>query len=92
MKQVCNNLNNVCFFLKGMVWPQEGMHPILKTVGLFLPLSLSTESIRALTARGWDIHHRTVYIGFISSCLWMLFFIIAIRVVVRVKKGLRATK
>ncbi|XP_075229050.1 ABC transporter G family member 23-like [Lycorma delicatula] len=72
----------------GMVWPQEGMHAILKAVGWLLPLSLSTEAIRALTARGWTIDHPTVYYGYISTIVWILIFILAVRCIIKVR-GLR---
>nr|AIN44125.1 ABC protein subfamily ABCH [Laodelphax striatellus] len=72
----------------GMVWPQEGMHTILKSVGWLLPLSLSTEAIRALTARGWSINHPTVYYGYISTIIWIFLFILLIRLVIKFR-GLR---
>ncbi|XP_054276037.1 ABC transporter G family member 20-like [Macrosteles quadrilineatus] len=76
----------------GMVWPQEGMHPVLRSVGWLLPLSLSTESIRSLTARGWTIHHRSVYYGYISTLIWIAVFLAAITAVVRIKRGIRSSK
>lgn len=75
--------------MSGMLWPQEGMHTILKTIGWLLPTSLPTEAMRALTARGWGIEHPTVYKGFISSTMWILFFCFMTRLVIGAKKGLR---
>ncbi|KAL1130556.1 hypothetical protein AAG570_011802 [Ranatra chinensis] len=76
--------------MSGMLWPQEGMHTILKSIGWLLPTSLPTEAMRALTARGWGMDHKTVYKGFISSCVWILFFCVMTRFVIKIRKGLRA--
>lgn len=76
----------------GMVWPQEGMHPVLRSVGWLLPLSLSTESIRSLTARGWGIEHHSVYYGYISTIIWTGVFLAAISLVIHLKKGIRTSK
>ncbi|XP_046683671.1 ABC transporter G family member 23-like [Homalodisca vitripennis] len=76
----------------GMVWPQEGMHPVLRSVGWLLPLSLSTESIRSLTARGWGIRHHSVYYGYISTIVWIAVFLAAITMIIRIKKGIRTSK
>ncbi|CAH1388573.1 unnamed protein product [Nezara viridula] len=76
--------------MSGMLWPQEGMHTLLKSIGWLLPTSLPTEAMRALTARGWGIEHPTVYKGFISSSMWILFFCLMTRLVIKARKGLRA--
>uniref|UniRef100_A0A146L9A1 ABC transporter G family member 23 n=1 Tax=Lygus hesperus TaxID=30085 RepID=A0A146L9A1_LYGHE len=76
--------------MSGMLWPQEGMHNLLKSISWALPTSLPTEAMRALTARGWGIEHPAVYRGFLSSMFWIFFFCLMTRLVVKARKGLRA--
>ncbi|KAL1445882.1 hypothetical protein WDU94_003553 [Cyamophila willieti] len=75
--------------LSGMIWPLEGMHWILRSVGWALPLTLPTEAFRGISARNWPITHPTVYKGFFSSLGWMGFFLLMTFVAVQFKKGLR---
>uniref|UniRef100_T1HFL7 ABC transporter domain-containing protein n=1 Tax=Rhodnius prolixus TaxID=13249 RepID=T1HFL7_RHOPR len=61
----------VTLFISGMLWPLEGMHPSIKLLSWIAPCTFSTQSLRSLSIRGWDLTNREVYLGFISSCLWM---------------------
>lgn len=72
-----------------MVWPMEGMHYLLQKVGWLLPLTLSTESFRAISARNWPITHPSVYKGFASQLFWIGYFLVATTVIVKLKKGIR---
>ncbi|XP_065216092.1 ABC transporter G family member 20-like isoform X2 [Planococcus citri] len=75
--------------LSGMMWPLEGMHWILRSIGWILPITLSTETFRALSARAWTITHPTVYKGFFSSFGWICFFMFITMLVVKKNHGLR---
>ncbi|XP_075228584.1 ABC transporter G family member 23-like [Lycorma delicatula] len=75
--------------LSGMVWPMEGMHYLLQGVGWLLPLTLSTESFRAISARNWPITHPSVYKGFASQVFWIGYFLVATVIIVKLKKGIR---
>ncbi|BES98388.1 ATP-Hypothetical protein cassette sub-family A ABC1 member [Nesidiocoris tenuis] len=76
--------------MSGMLWPQEGMHSILKSISWALPTSLPTEAMRALTARGHSIDHPSVYKGFLSSFFWVFAFCALTRLAIKAKNGLRA--
>lgn len=73
--------------LCGIIWPIEGMHPLLKAPALFLPLTLSTESLRSILQRGWPIEDPHVYIGFISTGIWILIFLTFSILLLKFKKG-----
>ncbi|CRK97747.1 CLUMA_CG011125, isoform A [Clunio marinus] len=73
--------------LCGIIWPIEGMHPLLKFPSFFLPLTLSTESLRSITQRGWPIEDPHVYIGFISTGIWILIFLTGSILLLKFKKG-----
>ncbi|KAI5701007.1 hypothetical protein M8J75_005216 [Diaphorina citri] len=73
-----------------MIWPLEGMHWILRSVGWALPLTLPTEAFRGISARNWPVTHPTVYKGFLSSLGWIGFFLLMTYSSVKLKKGLRA--
>ncbi|XP_050534362.1 ABC transporter G family member 23-like [Daktulosphaira vitifoliae] len=75
--------------LSGMIWPLEGMHWILRSIGWVLPITLSTESFRALSARNWSITHPTVYKGFLSASGWITVFMLITIIVVKKNNGLR---
>lgn len=78
--------------LSGMMWPLEGMHWILRSVGWILPITLSTEAFRSLSARDWPISHPTVYKGFCSSFGWICFFLVITLIAVKKNKGLRSRR
>ncbi|XP_054276021.1 ABC transporter G family member 23-like [Macrosteles quadrilineatus] len=74
--------------LSGMMWPMEGMHQVLKSIGWLLPLTLSTEAFRGISARAWGITHPAVYLGFLSSLGWIVYFMVITCIVVKWRKGL----
>ncbi|XP_065225209.1 ABC transporter G family member 23 isoform X2 [Planococcus citri] len=73
--------------LCGIIWPIEGMHVILRVISYFLPLTLSTESLRSIMARGWLIYKPTVYIGFLSTVTWIVVFLGFSIFLIKFKKG-----
>jgi len=77
--------------LSGMVWPYEGMHYLLRSVGWFLPLTLTTEAFRSISARSWGLTHPAVYAGFFSAFGWIFFFSFATWAIVKLKKGIKSS-
>ncbi|XP_014283072.1 ABC transporter G family member 23 isoform X2 [Halyomorpha halys] len=75
--------------LSGMFWPYQGMHYLLRSIGWFLPLTLTTEGFRAIASRSWNITHPIVYNGFLSVIGWIIFFCIITLIVVKIKRGIR---
>ncbi|CAB0006328.1 unnamed protein product [Nesidiocoris tenuis] len=73
--------------LCGIIWPVEGMNSILRTVAWFLPLTLSTESLRSVLGRGWGMDSPQVYGGFISTGIWILIYLLASVLILKYKKG-----
>lgn len=73
--------------LCGIIWPVEGMFPLLQFVTAFLPLTKPTESLRSILQRGWDISNPSVYNGFISISSWVLVFLILTILLLKFKKG-----
>lgn len=73
--------------LCGIIWPIEGMHAVLKWISFVLPLTKSTESMRAMLARGWSISNPTVYNGFISTFIWICIFMTLSLLLLKFKKG-----
>lgn len=57
--------------LAGMVWPLEGMEPLLQYVSYLLPCTLACESMRSIISRGWSIDHRSVWPGFLTTFAWI---------------------
>lgn len=73
--------------LCGIIWPVEGMHPILRYISFILPLTKSTESIRAMLGKGWSIDSSEVYDGFIATFLWIIIFLTLAILLIKFKKG-----
>ncbi|KAK0093638.1 hypothetical protein PV326_013045 [Microctonus aethiopoides] len=73
--------------LCGIIWPVEGMHSFLRAISFVLPLTKSTESIRAILARGWSMNESAVYSGFISVFLWIIVFQTIAILLIKFKKG-----
>lgn len=73
--------------LCGIIWPIEGMHPLVKPFSIFLPLTKSTESVRSIMQRGWMIDHPQVYMGFVSITIWIIIFLTLSILLLKFKKG-----
>lgn len=73
--------------LCGIIWPIEGMYPLLQFVTAFLPLTKPTESMRSILQRGWGMENSTVYNGFISISSWVLVFMVLTILLLKFKKG-----
>lgn len=73
--------------LCGIIWPIEGMHPVLKYISYVLPLTKSTESFRSMLARGWSITEPSVYEGFIATFAWIIAFQTLAILLIKFKKG-----
>lgn len=61
--------------LCGIIWPIEGMWPGMRWVASVLPLTQSVESLRSITQRGWGIERRIVWVGFVSTGIWVGVFL-----------------
>ncbi|XP_061402786.1 ABC transporter G family member 20 [Musca vetustissima] len=73
--------------LCGIIWPIEGMYPVLQFITFFLPLTKPTESLRSILQRGWDMSNPSVYAGFISISSWVLVFLVLSICLLKFKKG-----
>lgn len=73
--------------LSGVIWPIEGMPTVLRYVSLCLPLTMATTSLRSMLTRGWSILEQDVYLGFVSTIIWIALFLTISLLVLRVKKG-----
>ncbi|XP_034255676.1 ABC transporter G family member 23-like [Thrips palmi] len=73
-------------FLSGMVWPVEGMHSLLRSIGWALPLTQATTSLRSIMGRGWSIDQPAVYLGFVSTAVWIAIFVSITLITLRVQK------
>uniref|UniRef100_A0A2M4AFI7 Putative abc transporter n=1 Tax=Anopheles triannulatus TaxID=58253 RepID=A0A2M4AFI7_9DIPT len=73
--------------LCGIIWPIEGMHPLVRIFSVFLPLTKSTESLRSILQRGWLIEDPNVYIGFASTAIWIVIFLTISILLLKFKKG-----
>ncbi|RLU22987.1 hypothetical protein DMN91_005265 [Ooceraea biroi] len=73
--------------LCGIIWPVEGMHPTLRYISFILPLTKSTEAMRAMLARGWPISDPVVYYGFIATFIWISIFMSLAILLLKFKKG-----
>ncbi|XP_022917524.1 ABC transporter G family member 23 isoform X2 [Onthophagus taurus] len=73
--------------LSGVIWPIEGMPILLRYVSIFLPLTMATTSLRSMLTRGWSIAEQDVYMGFISTIIWIVLFLSISMIVLKTKKG-----
>lgn len=73
--------------LSGVIWPIEGMPIVLRYISTFLPLTLATTSLRSMMTRGWSILEMDVYLGFISTIVWIVLFLTISLVVLKIKRG-----
>ncbi|KAK5638425.1 hypothetical protein RI129_012720 [Pyrocoelia pectoralis] len=73
-------------FTCGIVWPIEGMHPLMKPVAAFFPLTKPTETLRNVLHRNWDFFRPEVYIGFLSVTSWSLLFLLLSFILIRTQR------
>ncbi|XP_056637728.1 uncharacterized protein LOC130445863 [Diorhabda sublineata] len=60
--------------LSGLMWPTEGMPPSLRIFSRCLPFTMSIESLRNVSKRGWSIDNFQVINGMGVGLLWTIFF------------------
>ncbi|KAL1137921.1 hypothetical protein AAG570_009616 [Ranatra chinensis] len=73
--------------LSGVIWPVEGMPVVLRYVSACLPLTMATTSLRSMLTRGWTIVESDVYLGFISTIIWIVLFLTISLLVLKFKRG-----
>ncbi|XP_014252256.1 ABC transporter G family member 20 isoform X4 [Cimex lectularius] len=73
--------------LSGVIWPVEGMPIVLRYISACLPLTMATTSLRSMLTRGWSIDEPDVYLGFISTGLWIIGFLTISILVLKFKRG-----
>jgi len=73
--------------LSGVIWPIEGMPLYLRYISLGLPLTMATTSLRSILTRGWSFMEFDVYMGFISTIVWILVFLVITIVALKAKRG-----
>lgn len=67
------------FLLSGLVWPVEGMPEILQKIVQVFPCTLSAESVRSITSRGWEFTHPNVWPGFVILTAYIIgYFLLTI--------------
>uniref|UniRef100_T1IGU0 ABC transmembrane type-2 domain-containing protein n=1 Tax=Strigamia maritima TaxID=126957 RepID=T1IGU0_STRMM len=66
--------------LSGTIWPIESMPTALQHFSTGLPQTLAMKSMRWILSRGRGLTWRPVYIGYLVTCGWTMFFILNILV------------
>ena len=77
-------LPNVLF--SGYIWPIEGITPYLRFLAYCMPQTYAIESLRNIFTRGWGIERHEVYLGFITSLVWILATVTISLMIIRVRK------
>ncbi|XP_025018058.1 ABC transporter G family member 20 [Tetranychus urticae] len=72
--------------LSGIIWPLEAMPYWIRWFSYIQPQTLPTETLRHILSRGWGITEPGVYIGFLVTCTWMAFFLVAAAVIFKYNK------
>jgi len=72
--------------LSGILWPIEGMPTLLRKISFYLPCTAATQAMRDVMTRGWDIQTPSVYLGFVSSSVWIAIFLLSSWFVIRYTK------
>lgn len=72
--------------LSGIAWPVEAMHRWLKPITYGIPLTQTTEGMRSLLQRGWDMTNKRVYMGFVSILIWISVFLFISILLIRFRR------
>ncbi|OQR77411.1 ABC transporter G family member 20-like, partial [Tropilaelaps mercedesae] len=62
--------------LSGIIWPIQSMPRIVRYIAYGLPQTIPTESLRCIMYRGWGFERDEVWVGFIVSLAWTVFFLL----------------
>lgn len=90
---MCVSHIHIYYFLCiGIMWPIEGMHPLMKKVTIFMPLTLSVDAFRSMSLRNWNLSHPKVYQGFISILLWIFAAVLITILSLKFKQGIKPKK
>ncbi|KAG7297604.1 hypothetical protein JYU34_019659 [Plutella xylostella] len=73
--------------LSGVIWPIEGMPWILRGVATWLPLTLATNALRSMLTRGWGLTNPDVYLGFLSTIVWIGLFLVFAILILKIKRN-----
>lgn len=74
------------------MWPIEGMHPLMKKVTIFMPMTLSVDAFRSMSVRNWNLSNPVVYQGFISILLWIFAAVLITILSLKFKQGIKPKK
>jgi ABC-type multidrug transport system permease subunit len=72
--------------LSGILWPIEGMPAFLRQISWYLPCTAACQAMRDIMARGWDVTQPSVYLGIVSTSSWILIFILASWVAMKLRR------
>lgn len=73
--------------ISGGFWPLDGMPIVLKYLSYLAPPAMSTEALRNILYRGWDIRYFGVAKGFLTSTGFIFaYFILSVLVLKLYKK------
>ncbi len=79
--------------LSGILWPVEGMPTHLQTISWYLPCTCACQALRDIMGRGWGVEGRlSVQLGLISSTAWIIIFLLASIVMIRIQQRSAWTK
>ncbi|VEN61114.1 unnamed protein product [Callosobruchus maculatus] len=73
--------------LSGVMWPLEAMPVSLRYVSLLFPITQATRSLRSVMLRGWGITWPRVYWGYVSTCIWIIIFLIISLLAVKFRRS-----
>ncbi|CAF3754855.1 unnamed protein product [Rotaria socialis] len=54
----------------GVIWPLEGMPPVMRFISNFTPLTHVVEAMRCIVSRAWTLAYFKVWSGFVISGAW----------------------
>ena len=63
-----------------------GMPTFLRKLSIYLPCTAATQSMRDVMTRGWGLEKPSVYLGLVSSSVWIAIFLISSWLVIRFTK------
>ncbi|XP_046384407.1 ABC transporter G family member 20-like [Ischnura elegans] len=72
--------------MSGAMWPLEGMPKVFRYLAYAMPSTMATESLRSIMFRGWGISMSTVYLGFVSTIAWIIFFLLSCVLLIKYRK------
>ncbi|XP_038064828.1 ABC transporter G family member 20-like [Patiria miniata] len=72
--------------MSGIIWPIQSMPDVLYYISICLPQTYANEGLRDILSKGWGMEHVEVWLGYVITLAWAIFFLSMSALFLRIRK------